>query len=171
MHTADSRIPLNQVGLTQYARCFGLHHNETQYKDGADTLSQPGKVIRTGMRMGETLALRRKDFNSSACEISVNHTLYRGKLKQPKTETSKRTIKLDPSIVTLIDSHLTASVFKGPDDYIFCRDDGRSENSSALRAHLYKAMDRIGIKRVARLSGFHCLRLARALWFTCFRAT
>lgn len=112
----------------------------------------------TGMRMGEALALRRRDFNSGAREISVNHTLYRGSLKQPKTETSKRTIKLDPSIVTLIDSHLTASVFKGQDDFIFCRNDGRPENSSALRTHLYKSMDRVGINRVPRLSGFHCLR-------------
>ncbi len=112
----------------------------------------------TGMRMGEALALRRKDFDSGARELSVVHTLYRGRLKQPKTETSRRKIKLPPAIAGLIESHLAASTFKDLSDFIFCREDGRPGNPIALRTHLYKAMDRAGIKRVRGQYGFHCLR-------------
>ena len=108
--------------------------------------------------MGEVLVLRRMDFHSGSRDLCINHTLYRGRLKQPKTKTSKRRIKLAASIAKLIDSHLTTSQFTAPDDFIFCRKHGHPEEPSALRAHLYQSMDRAGIRRVPRQSGFHCLR-------------
>ena len=112
----------------------------------------------TGMRVGEALALRRVDFDVSARELSINHTLYRGRLKPPKTETSKRRLKLAPAIAALIEAHLAASKFQTPEDFVFCRNDGRPCEPSALRVHLYNAMDRAGIARTPGQYGFHCLR-------------
>jgi integrase len=52
----------------------------------------------TGMRSGEGLALRRMDFKASVLELSINHTLYRGKLKDPKTTGSKAKVRLAPQL-------------------------------------------------------------------------
>jgi integrase len=112
----------------------------------------------TGMRMGEALALRWMDFDVTRLELSINHTLYRLKLKQPKTKSSKRPLRLAPSIAELLVSHREQSAFQAEDDFIFCRADGRPLNPTALRTHLYDAMDSVGIKRVKGQYGFHIFR-------------
>jgi integrase len=115
-------------------------------------------VAVTGMRMGEALALRWVDFDAPRLELTISHTLYRQKLKQPKTESSKRPLRLTLSIAALLVSHKERSAFQAEDDFIFCREDGRPLNSSALRNHLYSAMDALGIKRVGGQYGFHIFR-------------
>ena len=116
----------------------------------------------TGMRIGECLALRWMDFEAKACELSINHTLFRQKLKQPKTKSSKSSIRLAPSIAGLLALHKEQSSFQADDDYIFCRLDGRSLNPTALRNHLYSAMDSLKddlkIKRVKGQYGYHIFR-------------
>jgi integrase len=112
----------------------------------------------TGMRMGEALALRWMDFNATKSELSINHTLFRQKLKQPKTECSKNTIRLDPRIAAKILSHQRQSAFQAPDDFIFCRPTGSPLNTELLRKNLYEAMDTAEIKRVKGQYGFHIFR-------------
>jgi hypothetical protein len=59
----------------------------------------------TRMRVGDALAICWMDPNATKCELSINHTLYKQKLKRPKTTTSKSTLKIAPSIVGLPISH------------------------------------------------------------------
>ncbi|MEW6208719.1 MAG: tyrosine-type recombinase/integrase [Acidobacteriota bacterium] len=112
----------------------------------------------TGLRMGEALALRWMDFNAERLELSINHTLYHQKLKPPKTESSRRPVRLVPSIAGLLVAHAERSEWQAATDFIFCRPDGRPLNSSALRNHLYKAMDKAKIERVRWQYGFHIFR-------------
>jgi integrase len=112
----------------------------------------------TGMRVGEGLALRWIDFNAQACQLAINHTLYRGKLKDPKTEGSKAKIKLAPQIASLLLGHQKSSSFQAIDDFIFCREDGSPLNAKIIRRCLYKAMDKVGIKRVKGKYGLHIFR-------------
>lgn len=112
----------------------------------------------TGMRMGEGLALRWLDFDAERLELSINHTLYRQQLKEPKTESSRRPLRLVPAVAELLAMHRKQSEFAADEDFIFCREDGQPLNPSALRNHLYKAMEAIGIQRTKRQHGFHIFR-------------
>lgn len=112
----------------------------------------------TGMRMGECFALRWTDFDADALSLAINHTLYRGRLKPPKTERSRRPLKIPPIVASLLLAHKRQSAFQAPGDFIFCRPDGRPLHHCVVRNHLYKAMDVIGIERISRHHGFHILR-------------
>lgn len=112
----------------------------------------------TGMRVGEGLALRWVDFDSVRLELSINHTLYRQRLKEPKTEGSRRPLRLVPAVAGLLAAHREQSKFAADKDFIFCREDGQPLNPSALRNHLYKAMKAVGIQRTKRQHGFHIFR-------------
>ncbi len=112
----------------------------------------------TGMRIGEALALRWLDFNAARSELMIHHTLHRLKLKKPKTERSFGTLKLDPRIAALLVSHWERASFQAEDDFMFCREDGRPLNQSALRNHLYQVMDKLEIARTNGKHGYHIFR-------------
>lgn len=112
----------------------------------------------TGMRVGEAMALRWVDFKAERLELSINHTIYRQKLKQPKTESSRRPLRLVPAIAGLLVAHRQQAAFAADEDFIFCRKDGRPLNHSALRNHLGKAMKAVGIEQIKGQHGFHIFR-------------
>lgn len=112
----------------------------------------------TGMRVGEALALRRMDFRPEQSELSINHTLYRGNLKPPKTRGSKRVLRLAFGIAELLAAHMARSTFKSPTDFLFSLSDGKPLSPHALRKRLQAAMDRAGIERSVRHHGFHIFR-------------
>ncbi|MCI0485779.1 MAG: site-specific integrase, partial [Blastocatellia bacterium] len=105
-------------------------------------------VAVTGKRIGEILALRWQDFSAGDMQIHIRHTLYRGKLKSPKTESSKGAVQLAPAIVELLLAHKQRSSFQALDDFIFYRADGSPFDQNAVRYHLQKAMDAAGIERI-----------------------
>ena len=112
----------------------------------------------TGMRSGEGLALRWLNFDEEKREIKITHTLYRSKLKPPKTSTSEGRQRLNPRIVELLAKHRSESSFRADDDFIFCRNDGRPLSPRTVLQHLQGAMDAVGIKRVKSHFGFHIWR-------------
>ncbi len=112
----------------------------------------------TGARLGETLALRWQDFDAERCELRINHTLYRGELKQPKTESSRRPLRLAPAVAELLVLHKRESSFQAATDFIFCRADSGPLSMTVLRRHLYKAMDTAKIGRAKGKHGFHIFR-------------
>lgn len=119
-------------------------------------------VAITGKRIGEIMALRWQDFDPVRLQIEIRHTLYRGNLKRPKTESSKGGVKLPPVIAELLCAHRDQSAFQAPTDFIFCREDGRPLAQTALRSRLAKAMDSAGIERVKGQHGFHAFRHSAA---------
>jgi len=112
----------------------------------------------TGMRIGEGLALRWMDFKPQICELSINYTMYKGKLKEPKTKGSKAKLRLSPQIATLLVSHKESSSFQETGDFIFCRQDGTAIEPTTIRNHLYAAMDKLKIQRVKGKYGPHIFR-------------
>jgi integrase len=115
-------------------------------------------VAVTGLRLGEALALRWMDFDPLGMELRVNHTLYRSQLKQPKTEGSRRPIRLVPAVAELLVVHKQQSHYAAEGDFIFCKKDGTPLNPPTIRNHLHHAMDAAGIVRVSRKHGFHIFR-------------
>lgn len=117
-------------------------------------------VITVGaLRIGEALALRRFNFDGERQTLAVTHTLWNGKLQTPKTEASLRVLHLPETLVRLFEAHLAKSKFTNPTDFIFHRSDGSPFNQNHVREGvLYKAMDKIGIKREKNRHGFHILR-------------
>jgi len=113
----------------------------------------------TGMRLGEALALRWLNFNEDRSELSVTHSLFRGTLKRPKTEASRRTLHLPQAMARLLIEYKAESQFTAPGDYIFCRGDGKALDSRHLRERvLYPVMDALGVRRNKRQYGFHIFR-------------
>lgn len=112
----------------------------------------------TGMRVGEAQALRWVDFDESRREITITHTLYKRRLKPPKTAASLRTLRLHPSVCYLLAAHKAQSDFAGDGDFIFCREEGMPLYQARLREHLYRAMKAAGITPGKQTHGFHIFR-------------
>lgn len=112
----------------------------------------------TGIRMGEGLALRWLDFNESTRELTITHTIYKRKLREPKTKTSKGKLRLHPMIVRLLIEHRAQSNFRDETDFIFCRLDGSPMAQEVVRMHMHKAMDDSEINRLPYQHGFHIFR-------------
>ena len=112
----------------------------------------------TGMRVQEAMALRWLDFDAEGCGLAINHTLYKGKIKPPKTETSVNRLKLHPSMAGLLLSHKHRSPFQKGDDFIFCLPNGEPLNYWSCLGRFHKAIEAAGITRARGKHGFHILR-------------
>lgn len=113
----------------------------------------------TGMRLGEVRGLRWQDLDFATGRLHIARSIWRFRIKEPKTEASKRTVLLPREMVEVLTWQWRKSEFNGPDDYMFCRMDGTPYDPDVLRENvLYPAMDRAGIKRGDRTHGFHIFR-------------
>ncbi|GEM_PF-626749 len=119
-------------------------------------------IALTAMRKGEALALRWLDFNAETCELTINHTLYRKKIKQTKTEGSTATLQLEKAIADLLSEHRRKSPFQDSLDFIFCSEDGTPLCYQTCLDHLRQAMEMAGVKRERGKHGFHLLRHSAA---------
>ena len=113
----------------------------------------------TGIRLGEALALRWQSVDLEARTLSITHSLWRGRLKPPKTEASIRALRIPSSLSEILREHKARSSFSAPDDFLFCKSDGRPYEPDHLReCVLYPAMNAAGIVRADRQYGFHIFR-------------
>jgi integrase len=76
-------------------------------KELINKLAEPSRSIaallaRTGLRIGELLALRWQDIDLQQGLLSVNQTVYEGHFDEPKTKRSKRRIPLGPQCVEIL---------------------------------------------------------------------
>jgi integrase len=76
-------------------------------KELIEKLPEPSRAIaallaRTGLRIGELLALRWHDVDLQQGLLSVNQTVYEGHFDEPKSKRSKRRIPLGPKCVEII---------------------------------------------------------------------
>lgn len=109
-------------------------------------------AIYTGMRRGEILALGWGDINFTAGIISVNKTLYRGKIGQPKTANSFRKIKIPNELMAVLRLHKLRSIGS---DIVFCNSVGKYRDAESMYQREYLPLLRkagLGHKE------FHALR-------------
>ena len=115
----------------------------------------------TGARLGEVLALRWCDIDLTNRTIFIRNGLWHGKLQSPKTEESVRQIPFAQHLADVLAAHRRQSSAVAPGAFVFCKDDGGSLHPDVLRKDvLYPTLDRLGIARPARISGFHAFRHA-----------
>jgi integrase len=84
-----------------------------------------------GLRLGESLALRRTDVNTDKAELRVTATMYRGGRTAPKSPRSRRKVAMPGFVATWLKGHLAeqaarqiASVAWSDGSYVFDRGAG-----------------------------------------------
>ena len=126
-------------------------------------------AVTTGMRRGELLALQWEDINPVDNTIHIRHSMSYTKshgyeLRKPKTNTSIRTISVNPNIMKELNKHklikntdrLEASELweGGKYFFVFSSDFGKPLFPSVPSRYLRRLLDRTGFKRIR----FHDLR-------------
>jgi integrase len=112
----------------------------------------------TGLRIGEVLALRWSDIDFDAGMFFVTHSLWRRKLKSPKSNTRIWGFEISPYFRDILLAQKAQSRFTAPTDFVFCRADGSPYYADQLRNKvLYPALDALSIERAPREHGFHLL--------------
>jgi len=119
----------------------------------------------TGMRQGEVFGLRRMDVDLEAKTITATHVLYRGRLlrglkKHKRARKPRQHQVLIPEMLEVVlQDHMALSPFKGPENYLFHKDDGSPVDPDVFRSDvLYPVLRQLGIPIVPRASGFHMFR-------------
>lgn len=106
----DELLTSNPVRKTRMPRRGPLEEKCTielgTVKELIDKLPEPSHsiaalLVRTGLRIGELLALRWQDINLQDGLLSVNQTVYEGHFGEPKTSRSKRRIPLGSHCVEI----------------------------------------------------------------------
>ncbi len=88
----------------------------------------------TGLRIGEALALRWDDLDLEARTLRVNRTVFRNEVSQPKTKSSRRTIKLSGLAIGVLRQHPRTA------ELVFCTGSGKPINPSNLRNRSWKRL-------------------------------
>ncbi len=115
------------------------------------------------LRLSELLALRWMDVDFLNSVIHVRHSLWMGELESPKTEASATTVPMRAVLKSALTELRQRSQFKQPESFVFCNDEGQPLNPDVLRKDvLYRILDKLGIERTSRASGFHAFRHAAA---------
>ena len=113
----------------------------------------------TGLRLGEARSIKWQDIDLGSGKLQVSRSIWRSRVKEPKTEASKRPLILPIELVNVLRYLWRQSRYSKPEDFVFCRMDGRPYDPDMIRESvLYPAMDRAGIKRQDRSHGFHIFR-------------
>ncbi len=105
-------------------------------------------ALRTGMRMGELLALRWQDVDLIAGRITLRQNAVNGKIGTPKSG-KPREIALSEEARLTLKGHRH---LKGP--LVFCDEGGRMLTKGELRHPLLRACKRAGLREI----GWHVLR-------------
>src|SRR5215216_7965705 len=91
-------------------------------------------MVTTGVRVGEALALRWEDLDLEARTLRVNRTVYRGKSCLPKTDSSRRTIKLSRLVTEALRQHPQMG------EWVFPTSIGTTINVNNLRYRSWKQL-------------------------------
>jgi integrase len=84
-----------------------------------ELLKEPARTtvllgIRTGMRVGEILGLRRKDVDFLSGQIRIEQANYRGIFGTPKTKGSRRSLPIPKALASPLRSHVYVDTTHDP---------------------------------------------------------
>jgi integrase len=108
----------------------------------------------TGLRMGELLALRRRDVDFTGNAIRVRASYYAGHLTTPKSG-KVRAVPVAPDVASALAQLGRRPDWVGEDDLVFVGVAGNYLDGSALRRRYKDALARAGLRPLR----FHDLRL------------
>ena len=108
-------------------------------------------VLRTGLRIGELLALRWADVDLDARRLVVRQAVARGIVGTPKSGKS-REVALSSDAATALQAQRAASQLRS--EYVFPRDDGTIGSKEWAKRPLWNLCARAGLRKV----GWHTLR-------------
>jgi integrase len=117
-------------------------------------------ALKTGMRLGELLALTWADSDLTGAVIRVRRTWTDGILGEPKNH-ERRDVDLTPDVVELLGRWWGDCGRPGDKVLVFPGDDGHMAGTTPLRRELYPALERAGIPRIGPTGEkrtFHSLR-------------
>ena len=112
-------------------------------------------------RINEVLALQWRHVDFERQRVLIEQSLFRGQIVSTKTnEAGESYMPLGSVGLALLRHHQEIREHhRQPDDFVFCKRDGRPLDDDVLRLHvLYPILDRLGVPRVPYESGFHCFR-------------
>ena len=118
-------------------------------------------LLYTGLRRGELLALRWRNLDLRSGELSVVETAYRlgsgeYRIKEPKTQQSRRTVILPSSLVELLKVYrfdqellrIQLGISLNADDFVFIRPDGSPINPNAVTLAFHRIIKKAGLRRI-----------------------
>ncbi len=115
--------------------------------------------ILTGMRVGEILALRRKDIDVDRQEIRVEQACYRGSVGTPKTKGSRRTLPVPEELISVLTRFCRHSGGESDSDFAFHTNNGTPFSDTNL---LHRDLKPAGQKIGAPWLSWHTLRRTHA---------
>jgi integrase len=95
----------------------------------------------TGMRLGESLALRWGDVDPAGRAIHVRHSLDHGRLQVPKSKASRRTIDIGDQLVAVLAAHGRArygEASPAPEAFVFASTAGGPLDPDNLRKRVWE---------------------------------
>lgn len=105
-------------------------------------------ALKTGLRIGELLALQWEDLDLKIGRLTVRHSVSRDELTTPKNHKS-RSVDLGKNVLAALKHHRH---LKGP--WVFCSTSGRRLTHDMAKGPLRRACTRAGLRNV----GWHVLR-------------
>jgi integrase len=123
-------------------------------------------AVREGLRQGEILALHWRDVDLDDATLTVNGSLSEGKIGEPKTRKSRRSLALFPETVEALREHRTRQLEERllvgsmwvDNDLVFPDEFGGFLSAQKLRERLHVLLRRAGLPDVR----FHDLRHSAA---------
>lgn len=111
-------------------------------------------AVFTGMRRGELLALKWGDIDWNSSKIIVRRRIYRGRFDDPKSEASKRSIVMSPTLVSVLKKQKLASPLSEL-DLVFCSSQGKPlDPDNLVKRQFLPALRRAKLRMIR----FHDLR-------------
>jgi integrase len=101
---------------------------------GTDLYPLWALMATTGVRVGEALGLRWEDLDLDARTLRVNRTVYRGQTCLPKTDSSRRTVKLSRVAAEALSQHPQQC------EWVFPTSRGTTINVNNLRYRSWKQL-------------------------------
>jgi integrase len=145
---------------------FELRASECYQERNAPLAIMFHVASKTGMGYAELAGLwwRRLNLTDSAAKddgkllprysVAIRQDYVRGHLGPTKNRGRERIEALTADLVEMLLAHRAGSKYTGPDDYVFCRSDGKPLNEDAARRKLNKALVEAEVSHV----GFHSFR-------------
>ncbi|KAA8373154.1 site-specific integrase [Leuconostoc carnosum] len=140
--------PKQFMEASEFKKFVDVLDNKYQYvNQQAYTLLRLGAF--TGMRTEEILALQWQHVDFNKGYISIVQALGRGLngstyLKEPKSRTSKRTLKIDNTMVRALSEWYNATMYKNENDFVFTNG-GKTLQPLRPNKWLHEVSDKYGV--------------------------